>query len=103
MATHTGIRGVVIISVVTGVAIIGYGYMSTREWIILIMIKARWYPGIFRVALSAIHWELLHYVVRIIGTLIIRRMTTYAGIGRVVVITIVTSCAVIRDRDMRPI
>ena len=71
MAARTGVRGVGIIALVTGITIIGNRNMCSRKWIEAVVIKGGWSPGILSMTAFAIGWELRCGVVRIIGLVVI--------------------------------
>lgn len=103
MTTRTSVRGIVVISMVTGVTIVGNGNMGPGEWINRIVIKDRRRPGCFTMTGSTIRRELLRYMVWIQGSIVIRLVATYAGVGRVVIIPVMTGSAIIGNACMRSI
>ena len=96
MATCTGIRRVVIVSVVAGGAIIGDGSMRAVQLIIIIVNGkgSRGPAGVGGMAGGTICWYGEGQVIRIGALVVIRRMAAGAGIGCVGVIAIVAGIAV---------
>lgn len=103
VTTIAGVRRIRIIAVVAGITIVGDGNVCAREGINGIVVKGRRRPGGFAVTCCAIGWELLGYMVWISGLGVLRIVTAVAGIGCIVVIAVVTSCAVVGNRGMRAI
>ena len=80
--------------VVSVVAIITINIgMCPIQWIKIVVIKRRGYPGSLCMTGGTIGGELRRYVVGIRRTIIIRGMATRAGVGRIRVIALVTFVA----------
>ena len=71
--------------------------------ILLIVVVVHRIPGILRMTISAIRWELLVGVIRVAGALVIRSVATVTGVWRVVVIAVVALRTIICNRDMRSV
>lgn len=89
VATKTGVWSIVVISIMTGITVIGNSRVCADNRIETIVIKSRWNPGILRMAALAIRWELRRCVVWIRRLIVSRSVTTKAGIWRIVVISVV--------------
>ena len=85
-----GIGGIGIITVVAGIAIIGDGHVRTHKWINGIVIESRRRPGGLGVAKRAVGGILLCRMVRVGGLCVIAIVATVAGVGGVIVVSIVT-------------
>lgn len=103
MTTIAGIRGIVVIAVVTGVAIIRNRNMCSCKRINDIVIESRRHPGCFVVASRTVGGELRCRVVGIRGIVIIGGVAAVAGVGRVVIIPVVAGGAVIRNGGVRAV
>lgn len=71
--------------------------------ILLIVVVVHRIPGILRMTISAIRWELLVGVIRVAGALVIRSVATVTGVWRVVVIAVVALRTIICNIQMRAI
>ena len=100
VTTIAGVRRIRIIAVVAGITIVCDGNVCAREGINGIVIKGRRRPGGFTMTCCTIRWELLGYMVWIGGLGVLRIVAAVAGIGCIVVIAVVTSCAVVGNRGM---
>ena len=103
VTTRTGIGGVGIIPMVTSGAVTGDLRMRTGQRIHCIVIKSSRRPGGLAVTGCTIHGELRGGVVRIGGRIVIGRMTPCTGIGRVVVIPVVTGSTIVGNLRMRSV
>lgn len=103
VTTGTGIGGVGVVPLVTGVAIVGNGYVRAREGIDRIMVKGRRGPGRFGMADGAIRRKLIDHVVGVAHTVVICLMAACASVRGVVVIALVASGTVVRDGRMRSV
>ena len=95
VATVASVRRVRVIAVVTSVAIARYRYVRTRERIDGIVVKRRRHPRCLRVTQGTIRRKLRcrvvgHRRLRVIGS-----VTTVTGIRRIVVVPVVTRCAIV--------
>ena len=100
MARCTGCRCVIVVTLVTVVT--SYSCVRARERPHGAVIEGGGYPRILVVAVSASCRELLSDVVWIRGGIVIVGMATGTGVWCVVVITIVTSRAVVGDGCVCP-
>lgn len=94
--SHLGIVGGVAVAIGTG-APLSIVFTTINRKILSIVVECGRRPGIFTVATGAIRRELSGGVVWICRLNVIRVMAPIAGIGCVVVITIVTSRTIIGD------
>ena len=101
VAAHTVIRGIAIISsdMAKG-TIIFNDLVRPGQWIEIVVVKCRWCPGIFAVAILTIGWELCSQMVRIRSTVIIILMAAETSVWGIVVIAIMTFNAVISYQGM---
>ena len=103
MATHASIRGIGIIAVVAGLAIVGDWNMRSGERIDGAVVKRGRCPGAFAVTTLTIGWKLAGSVIGVSRCGIIGLVATHTGIGRIGVIAIVTSRTVVGNRSVRSI
>ena len=103
MATYASVWRVVVISLVTGIAIVSNGDVRSGEREKRIVIKSRRRPGSLSVALSAIGRELLGCVISINNLLIISIVAAIASVRCIVIISIVTGGTIIGNGHMRPV
>ena len=84
------------------VALIPYSVvLSTIDWKIeVVMIPICRLPCTLRMTSITGCRKLRSLVIRIIGLVIVILVTSIAGIGRVVIVSIMTTCALIRDSSM---
>ena len=99
----TCIRGVHIIAMVTGRAIVGNGHVSARKGINAAVVKGSWRPGCFCMANDAICGELRLLVVGIGHLIVIISMTAKAGLRGIGIIAVVTGVAIVGNDGMRPV
>ena len=94
VTTGTGVGRVGIIpSSVAGNAVISHRHMRPCEWKNIVVIERGGRPVRLRVAARTVHRKLLLHMVRIHRLIEIRGVTACTGIGRVVVIPVVTGNA----------
>ncbi len=104
VTTRASIRCIRIVSVVTGITIVGDRNVRPRERIDGIVVKSGWRPGGFRVAGSAIGRKLRGYVVWVGRRVVIRCVTAVACVGRVIVVPSgMTRSAIVGDDRVRPV
>ena len=103
MATHASIRGIGIIAVVAGLAIVGDWNMRSGERVNDAVVKCGRNPRAFTVAAFTARGKLDSNVIWIGRSIVVGLVATHTGIRRIGVIAIVTSRAVIRNRSVRPI
>ena len=103
MAARTGVGRVVVVTVMTGSTLISNHCMPARKWVKVVMIETRGNPRVFRVAILTVGRELRSFVVRIGGSIVVGQVTANTGIGRVVVIAIMTGSAVVGNGGMRSV
>lgn len=103
VTTDAGVWGIDIVALVAGVAIVGNRDMSTSERIKCIVVKRRRNPGIFRMAICTGGRELSGCVVRVDRRIVVRLVAACTRIRRIVVIAVVTRCAIIGDDCVRPV
>ncbi len=103
MTGLAGIGRVGIIAVVAGITIIGDGLVRPSERVYRIVVKSGGYPGCFRVAGSTVQRELRSLVVGIGGGIVLRRMATGTGIGRIVVIAVVADRTITGNTCVRSV
>ncbi len=78
-------------------------FPTVNRKILLVVVKSGWLPGRFAMTILTSGREARRTVFRIIGQIIIRLVAAYAGIGRIVVITMVTGSAIIGNGCMRAV
>ena len=100
VATRTGVRGVVIVPVMTGCAVVGDQRMASCQGIKIIVVESRGRPGRLRMTTRTVGRELSRFMVRIYRLVKIRQVTTHTGRGRIIVITVVTGRTVIGNGRM---
>ena len=103
MAAFTSVGGIDIIPLVTGITIIRNRYMRPCKRINTVVIKRRGRPGGFTMAKRAIGGVLHGLVIGVGGAQIVGVMTSVAGIGRIVIISVVAGGAIIGYSCMRPV
>ena len=103
VATDAGIWGIIIVSVVAGIAIVGNGSMRTIQGIKTVVVESRRYPSCFAVAAGAVCGQLLRGVVGVGSLVVIANMTAHTGIRSVIVIPVMASGAVIGYDSMRAV
>ena len=103
MTTKTSIGRVVVIAVVASYTVIGNSRVRTIQHIkVIVNIESRWHPvRCGGVAACTIRRQIQGYVIRVYTLRIIRRVAPGAGIGRVVVIAVMTDDTIIRNGRMR--
>ena len=99
VTARTGIGWIDIVALVTIIA--AHVYMGSQNWIERVVECGR-RPGCLSVTICAVHGELLCNVIGVNGLVVVVRMTTSAGIGCIIVITVVAGSTVVRDSCMRP-
>lgn len=103
MARRTGIGCIVVIALVASITIIGNRNMRAGKRINRIVVKRRWYPGRFAVALRTIDGKLLGNVIGRSSLHIIIIMASITSIRRVIIIPVVTHRAIICNGSVGPI
>ena len=103
VATVAGVGCAVVIAVVTGSAVISDGCMSAVQCIIVAVNRerSRLPTRNGRVTDRTVARKAERYVVRIRGLVKIGRVTTVAGVWRIVEIAVVTGVAVVGNGNMR--
>lgn len=91
MASGTGVWRIGVISLVTGITIIGDGKVRPAEWIDSIVVKGRGRPGSFAMTSSAIGWELRGDVIWAGGRVVIGCVTAFTGVRCIGVIASVAT------------
>ncbi len=102
VATRAGIRCVVIIAHVAGIAIVGYRLMRSGQWPETMVQRGR-HPGTFAMALYTISRELSCFMIRVDRLIIIIFMAAKTGVRGIVIVAIMTSGAVIGNHGMCPV
>ena len=100
VAARTGIRCGGIIALVTSITIVGNRNMRSCEGIKCVVIEGRWHPCRLRMACGTLCRELSRCVVRTGRSGIIAVVATVTGVGRIRIVTVVTSIAIIRNRNV---
>ena len=102
MAPVTGVRRVVVIPVVAGRAVVGYGRVRSIEWpeVVVDGEGGRHPVRVGRMAQGTVCRESERLMVGIGAGIIVRGMATGAGIGRVVVVAVVAGRTIIGDRQV---
>ena len=102
VASNAGGRGIVIVSMMA--IITGSSLVRPVQWPVTVVYReGGWLPGWRgRMTHRAIRWDDQGYVIRIQARIVIWRVTARAGIGRVVVIAVVTGIAIICNGNVRP-
>ena len=103
VATDAGIWGIIIVSVMAGIAIVGNGSVGTVQGIKTVVVEGRRYPGRFAVAAGAVCGQLLRDVVGVGRLVVIADMASRAGIRGVIIIPVMAGCAVIGNGGMRAV
>lgn len=103
MAAHAGIRGIGVIAVVAGIAVVGNRDMRPVERIECTVVKRGRRPVAFRMTIRTGGGELGSNVVRIGRRSVVCLMAPCAGIERVVVIAVVASRTIVGNGCMRPV
>lgn len=100
VAARTRIRGIGIIAVVAGIAIVRNRNMRSGKRINGAVVERRWRPGTFAVTTFTAGRKLIRRMVGVKGCGIIGLVAAHTGIGRIVVIPVVASCTIIGNRSM---
>ena len=100
MASVAGIGRVDITVGMTLDAVIGYGSMCPCYRIKSTVVKSRRCPDILGVTSGTISRQLSRFMVRVGGTVVISSVATSTGIGRIGVIAVVASSAIVGDASM---
>ena len=100
MTTLASIRGVGVIALVTGIAVVCDGYVCTCERINGIVVKGGRYPGRFIMANGTVGRKLSCFVIRIGGCVVIGLVATRTGIGGIVVIPVMAHGTVVGNSGM---
>lgn len=103
VAPVAGVRGVVVIAVVAGHAVVFNGLVGSGQRVVGVVVERGRCPCTFGVTASTVGRELGGLVVRIRGLVIIIDMAAGASIGRIVVIAVVASCTIVGDSGMSAI
>lgn len=103
MTAFAGVRRISVTAPVAGETIIADEVVSAGERIIIIVIECGRDPGGFRMAVDAFAWILLGFVIGVAGLVVIVQMTSHAGVGRVVVVSVMASGAIGRNQLVRAI
>ena len=104
MTAITGVGGIgIITSDMTVHTVVLDRLMRSRQWIEGVMVKSRWYPGRLRMTIFAGGWEQCCLVIRIRRGIIIILVATHTGGRGIVVIAVMTGCAIVRYLGMRSI
>jgi len=103
VAADAGIWGIIIVSVVTGIAIVGNGSVGPVQGIKTVVVEGRRYPGRFAVAAGAVCGQLLRGVVGVGRLVVFADMAAHTGIRGVIVIPVMASGAVIGNDGMRAV
>ena len=101
MAAVAGVRRVVVVAVVAGIAICFNGNVRSGYGPELVMIESGRRPGILRVALFTIRREIRSYVIRVAGGCVIIVVAAIAGVGRIVVVAVVAGHTVVCNGYVR--
>lgn len=100
MATRTSIRGIGVIAVVAGHAVVSDGYVRPGKRIMRIVIKCRRRPGILSVAKRTIGWKLVHLVIGGGGEVVLVSVAAGTGSWRIVIVAMMARCAIIGNRGV---
>ncbi len=103
VAADAGIWGIVIVSVMAGITIVGNGSVRTVQGVKTVVVESRRYPGCFAVATGAVCGQLLRGVIGVGCLVVIADMTAHTGIRGVIVVPVMASGAVIGYDGMRAV
>ena len=78
-------------------------FATVNGEILPIVVKSSWCPGVFTVATGTIRRELSRCVVGLRGSGIVAIVATVAGIGRIVVVAVVASSAIVGNSGVRTV
>lgn len=101
MAGITSVRGIVVIALVAGKAVVFNRQVSAGHWEVLVVVESSGYPCSQRMAAFAIKWELSVNVIGDSGGVVIIDMAPVAGIRGIIVIAVMAVVAITGNSGMR--